>query len=264
MPHIDSFARGRTALVTGASSGIGADLARQLGAAGAHVVLVARTEPALAAVADTVRRRGGTATVVAADLEPRDAPAALAARLAADGLEIDVLVNNAGFGIQGSFLEASVEDAEGMVGLNVAALTSLTRRLVPAMVARGHGGVLNVASVAAFVPAPRFAVYAATKAYVLSFTDALSAELRGTGVHVTCLCPGTVRTGFADRAGMDDAFFAGSLPSEAVARAGLDGLARNARRVVPGLSNKVQTVATRFVPTGLTLRVTDALMRKAG
>ncbi len=239
-------------------------MARQLGAAGAHVVLVARTETALDAVADAIRHSGGTATVVAHDLEPRDAPAALAARLADDGLGVDVLVNNAGFGVQGPFLDASAEDAEGMVGLNVAALTSLTRRLVPAMVARGAGGVLNVASVAAFVPAPRFAVYAATKAYVLSFTDALSAELRGTGVHATCLCPGTVRTGFAERAGMNDAFFAGSLSAETVARAGLDGLARNARRVVPGLSNKVQAAATRFVPTGLTLRVTGLVMKRAG
>ncbi|WP_412063655.1 SDR family NAD(P)-dependent oxidoreductase [Rubrivirga sp. IMCC45206] len=255
---------GRTALVTGASSGIGADMARQLGATGAHVVLVARSENALATVAGEVRAAGGTATVVAADLDPRDAPAALAARLDADGLAVDVLVNNAGFGVQGPFLDASAEQAEGMVGLNVMALTSLTRRLLPGMVGRGRGGVLNVASVAAFVPAPSFAVYAATKSYVLSFSEALWAEMRGTGVHVSCLCPGPVRTGFADRAGMNDAFFNGALPSETVARQGLAGLAANTRRVVPGVGNKVQAIAAKLGPTSLGLAVAGAVMKKAG
>ncbi len=258
------FYRGRTALVTGASSGIGADMARQLGAAGAHVVLIARSEEALAAVADEIRGAGGTATVIAADLEPRDAAAALTARLGAAGVEVDVLINNAGFGAQGPFLDASAEQAEGMVGLNAMALTSLTRRLLPAMVARGRGGVLNVASTAAFVPAPSFAVYAATKAYVLSFSSALRAETRGTGVHVSCLCPGPVRTGFADRAGMDDAFFAGSLPSATVARQGLAGLASNTRRVVPGLSNKVLAVAAKLGPTALGIAVAGSVMKKAG
>ncbi|WP_412067140.1 SDR family NAD(P)-dependent oxidoreductase [Rubrivirga sp. IMCC43871] len=261
---MNDYYPGRTALVTGASSGIGADMARQLGAGGAHVVLVARSADALAAVADEIRGAGGEATVVPADLDPRDAPSALVARLEAEGLEVDVLVNNAGFGVQGPFLDASAEQAEGMVGLNVTALTSLTRRLLPGMVARGRGGVLNVASVAAFVPAPSFAVYAATKSYVLSFSNALWAEMRGTGVHVSCLCPGPVRTGFADRAGMNDAFFAGSLPSESVARQGLAGLASNTRRVVPGLGNKVQAVAAKLGPTALGLVVAGAVMKKAG
>lgn len=258
------FYRGRTALVTGASSGIGADMARQLGAAGAHVVLVARAEGALSTVAGEIGSAGGTATVLAADLEPPDAPAALVDRLTEAGLEVDVLVNNAGFGIQGPFLTATAEQTEGMVGLNVVALTSLTRRLLPGMLERRRGGVLNVASVAAFVPAPRFAVYAATKAYVLSFSEALWAECRGTGVHVSCLCPGPVRTGFADRAGMADAFFSGAVPSDEVARLGLDGLAAGRRRVVPGLINKVQTVAVRFVPTQAVLAATTAIMKRAG
>ena len=260
---MDSFYRGRTALVTGASAGIGADLARQLGAAGARVVLVARRERALAAVAEAVRRAGGEAVVVAADLEPPGAAQALADRLDEIGETVDVLVNNAGFGIQKPLLDTDVDQVDGMVGLNVAALTGLTRRLVPGMVARGRGGVLNVASIAAFTPAPRFAVYAASKAYVLSFTEALWAELRGTPVHVTCLCPGPVRTEFAERAGMADGFFSGALPSSRVAREGLDGLAAGRRRVVPGWSNKVQAAATRFVPPGTLLQVASRVMRRA-
>ena len=260
----DSFYRGRTALVTGASSGIGADMARQLGAAGAHVVLVARSEDALAAVADDVRQRGGQATVLQADLEPDGAAAALVDRLEADGLTVDVLVNNAGFGDQGPFLDAPIEAVDGMVGLNVAALTSLTRRLLPGMVRRAGGGVLNVASTAAFVAAPSFAVYAATKAYVLSLTDALWAEMRGTGVHVSCLCPGPVDTSFADRAGMSAAFFAGAAASEDVARAGLQGLADDERRVIHGAANKVQAVAVKFAPSGVALKVAGAIMKRAG
>lgn len=258
------FYRGRTALVTGASSGIGADMARQLGAAGARVVLVARSEDALAAVAADVETAGGTATVLPADLEPADAPAALVDRLTADGIAVDVLINNAGFGIQGPFLDATAEQVEGMVGLNVTALTSLTRRLLPGMVDRRRGGVLNVASVAGFVPAPRFAVYAATKGYVLSLTDALWSECRGTGVHVSCLCPGPVRTGFADRAGMADTFFSGALASEEVARQGLAGLAADQRRTIPGIANKAQTAAVRFVPSTLVLAATNAIMKRAG
>lgn len=255
------YYRDRTVLVTGASTGIGADMARQLGAAGARVLLVARRPDALAQVADDVRQAGGQAEVLAADLEPAGAASALVDRLPGP---VDVLVNNAGFGIQGPFLDTDPAAVDGMVGLNVGALTSLTRALLPGMVARGRGGVLNVASVAAFLPAPYFAVYAATKAYVLSFSEALAAETRETGVHVSCLCPGPVQTSFADRAGMSEAFFAGALSSERVARAGLDGLAQNRRRVVPGWSNKIQTAATRFVPPGLTLRVSEAVMRRAG
>ena len=256
------YYRGRTALVTGASSGIGADMARQLGAAGARVLLVARREDALAEVAQAIRHAGGTAVVLAADLEPAGAAQALADRLGDE--TVDVLVNNAGFGIQGRFLDADPEAVEGMVGLNVAALTGLTRRLLPGMVHRQRGGVLQVASIAAFVATPRFAVYAATKAYVLSLSEALSQEMKGTGVHVSCLCPGPVRTEFADRAGMADAFFSGAMSSAEVARQGLAGLAENRRRVVPGWSNKIQTAAVRFVPAGPLLAATGLIMKRAG
>ena len=249
--------------MTGASSGIGAATARQLGAAGARVILVARTESALDTVAADVRAAGGEARVVATDLE---APGASQALVDGLGEPVDVLVASAGFGVQGAFAETDPEAARGMVLLNALALTETARLLLPAMVERGRGGVLTVASIAAFVPAPTFAVYAATKAYVLSLTDALHGELRGTGVHATCLCPGPVATGFGARAGMPASFFAGHLSgvmtAEAVARAGLHGLARNRRRVVPGALNRTQTMATRLVPTGVSMRVAAALLRR--
>ena len=262
---LSTFARGRTALVTGASSGIGAELATQLGAAGAHVVLVARSEAALEAVAARIRAGGGTATAVPADLEATDAAEALVASLG-ERRDVDVLVANAGFGVNAPFAETDPAAVRGMVALNVLALTDLTRLLLPGMLARRRGGVLTVASTSAFVPAPTFAVYAATKAYVLSLTDALHAELRGSGVHATCLCPGPVPTAFGDRAGMRASFFSGplsgALPADAVARAGLEALAANRRRVVPGAVNKLLTAATPFVPTGLTMRVARSFLAR--
>ena len=259
-----TFYSDSTVLVTGASRGLGAAFAEHLGTFGARVLLVARSADDLMAVAERVRERGGTTVVLVSDLGTPGAADLLAARLNEHGETVDVLINNAGYGIVGPFLDTSAEDAEGMGMLNAVALTSLTRQLVPGMVERGRGGVLNVGSVASFVPAPRFAIYGATKAYVLSLTDALHVELANTGVHVSCLCPGPVRTGFGDRAGMDDQFFSGAMSAEQVAEAGLSGLARNRRRVVPGWLNKVQAVASSWVPSALTLRVTEAVMTRAG
>lgn len=258
----DVFYRGRTALVTGASGGIGADMARQLGSLGARVILVARSREKLEAVASEVRASGGKAVVMPSDLQAPGAGTQLAEAVANE--TVDVLINNAGFGDQGPFLDTPVEGVSGPVELNATVLTELTRRFLPGMVERRRGGVMNVASIAAYMPLPRFAVYAATKAYVRSFSDALHAEMRGTGVHITCLSPGTVRTGFADRAGMDDRFFSGAMDSPTVARAGLYGLAANKRTVVPGILNKVQALAPRFTPPGLALRITEGVMRRAG
>jgi short-subunit dehydrogenase len=257
---VQDFYRGRTALVTGASDGIGREMARQLSALGARVLLAARREGALEEVA---RGLPGEAAVFAADLQPPGAAGDLADRVAEEGETVDVLINNAGFGEAGPFLEHAGR-AGAMVDLNCRALTELTARFLPGMVARGRGGVLNVASLGAYMPVPRLAVYAATKAFVRSFTEALSWELRGTGVHVTNLSPGPVRTGFADRAGMDEAFFDGALPADEVARQALRGLAADTRRVVPGMLTKLQVFAPRVAPVGLGLALTERSSRKAG
>ena len=257
----DSFFRGQTVLVTGASGGIGAAMARQLGAFGARVILVARSDAALAAVAHGVTSAGGTARVVPADLGVPGASETLVEQIREP---VHVLIANAGFGVHARFAETDPNQVRGMIQLNVLAVTDLARLALPPMLATRGGGILTVASIASFVPAPTFAVYAATKAYVRSFSEALHAELRGSGVHASCLCPGPVPTGFGRRAGVADAFFGsaltGTLSAETVARAGLDGLARDRRLVVPGVSNKVQTVATRFVPTGIAMRVARAVL----
>ena len=253
------YYRGKTVLITGASAGIGREMARQLAPSGARLLLVARSEDALH---DLARSLGTEAAVYAADLQPRDAADALADRLEGAGETVDVLVNNAGFGLAGPFLTHAA-GASGMADLNVTALTQLTVRLLPDMAARGHGGVLNVASLGSFMPLPRMAVYGATKAYVRSFSEALHHEMRGTGVHVSCLCPGPVQTSFGDRSGMNEAYFKGSVPVETVARQGLEGLAQNRRRVVPGLLAKLQAFAPRVSPVGLGLALTERVTRKA-
>lgn len=249
----------KTVLVTGASDGIGREMARQLSASGARVLLVARRESAMNELAAELP---GEAAVFAADLQPPEAARELAERVTASGETVDVLINNAGFGEAGPFVDHA-ERASAMIDLNARALTDLTAAFLPGMVARGHGGVLNVASLGAFMPVPRLAVYAATKAYVRSFTEALRWELRGSGVHVTILAPGPVRTGFADRAGMKDAFFDGAVPVETVARKGLEGLAADKRRVVPGLLTKLQVFAPRIAPVELGLAITDKTSQKA-
>ncbi len=225
----------RLALVTGASSGIGLELARIIAEGGADVVLSARREQRLRDLAtDLEQRYGITAHVLPADLAEPGAAAALAAALERQGLEVDTLVNNAGAGTLAGFLETDPERILGLIRLNVVALTALTRRLAPAMVTRGDGRILQVGSVASFLPGPRMATYYATKAFVLSLSESLAAEFAGTGVSVTALCPGPVLTGFQEAAGIPvrphprRAWLRNLLSTEAdaVARAGYEGMIR--------------------------------------
>ena len=246
------FYAGKTVLVTGASSGIGAALARALAPAGVTLLLTARSEGPLHALAAEVEAAGSRAHVVPCDLAAPGGADALLAALRAGGHRVDVLVANAGFGHAGPFEAASAEVYGEMVRLNVEALTVLTRALVGGM--GPGGGVLHVASTAAFQPLPYLAVYAATKAYVLALSEALHAELRPRGVHVTCLCPGPTTTGFFARAGAAAQLLARRAgPVEPVAHAGLRGLAKGKRRVVVGAANAVGAALAPRLPRVLVL-----------
>jgi hypothetical protein len=252
------------ALVTGASSGIGIAIARELVQSGHDLVLAARRVAPMESLAAELRACGAAVTVIGADLSQPGAAAALTGDVAARGLAIDVLINNAGLGGAGRFDRQDETRVSEMLQVNIVALTELTRLLLPAMVARGRGRIMLVASVAAFQPGPRMAVYFASKAYVLSFGEALAYELRRTGVTVTTLCPGATATEFFAVAGADKSVMAQKfrrmMPADIVARMGCTGLAAGRHVVVAGVMNRIMTWAGRFTPHWLTLPVTDKLM----
>ena len=255
-----------TVLITGASGGIGAELARVFAKSGSALVLTARSVDKLEALARELRAKQGVAVrVVAADLAVADGPRRLLERLAQEGVQVDVLVNNAGYGGFGAFAETAWADKAGMLQLNVVSLTELTQRLLPGMVARKRGGVLNVASTAAFQAGPLTAVYSASKAYVLSFSEALAEEVRASGVTITALCPGATVTGFATRAAMDGSklFQGRGLPDAAsVAQAGYDGFRRGAAVVIPGLQNKFLAQSIRFMPRRWVTRIVRRMQER--
>jgi len=254
----------QTALITGASSGIGRALAQQFAAHGYDVVLVARNAAALedvgrglpASPSGPDKRRPAVHTI-AADLAKTGSAVALVEQLRQGGIQIDVLVNNAGFGLQGEFAELPADQQIEMIQLNVVTLTELTRLLLPGMLQRRTGGVLNVASTAAFQPGPLMSVYYATKAFVLSFTEGIAEEVAGTGVKVTCLCPGPTETAFMDRAGMrgTNLFKGGTMSVEPVAREGFDGWNSGKVVVIPGFANRRGTLVVRLSPRALVRRV---------
>lgn len=254
------------ALVTGASSGIGTDLAREFARDGHDLILVARNEAALTALAAEVSAEHGvTATVIAADLADPAAPRRLFDDVTARGLSVDVLVNNAGFGDGSRFAEASREKTLGMIQVNVTALTDLMHAFLPGMVSRGKGRVLNVASTAAFQPGPGMSVYCATKAYVLSLSEGVAEELKGTGVTITTLCPGPTRTNFMDVADVaDNALFSkGLVPvmtAAQVARIGFRAAKRGQVIVIAGLLNQIGAFTPRLAPRSLTRKLTGRLL----
>jgi uncharacterized protein len=258
---------GSTCLVTGASSGIGTEFARQLAARGYGLFLVARREDRLRDLAAELERGHGVRVDVAnCDLGEPVQRDTLANRVGELGLTIEVLVNNAGFSTVGD-VHRNPERQVAMVRVNCEALVALTAAFLPDMVARSQGGVINVASTAAFQPMPAQAVYAATKAFVLSFTEALSAELKGTGVTATALCPGPVATEFVEAAGfkkgIDDlgpSFIWSS--AEEVAKAGIDGAEKGKRVVVPGLGNRVTTIAGHYSPRAFVLGPFSRMYRR--
>jgi len=248
---------GRTCVITGASSGIGADLARLLAARGLGVTLVARRADRLATLAGDLRDRHGVrAEVLAADLTDEAARGALPGRLEELGLTVGVLVNNAGLSTVGPVARADRQAELAMIRTDVEAVVDLCTMFVPGLVRAGQGAVLNVASTAAFQPLPGQAGYGAAKAFVLSYSHALGGELRGTGVSVTALCPGPVRTEFFDAAGIAPESLS-ALPgfvwstSEAVARAAVAGMAAGRPLVIPGLANKVSAMGGHLTPRPL-------------
>lgn len=254
----------RVTLITGASAGIGAELARVFAANGHRLALTARRVDRLEALAKEIAAKGGqTPIVIACDLQAEDAGGRIEAALAAAGVEIDHLVNNAGFGVFGDAIERDRAEQIGIVDVNVRALTDLTLRFADQLI-RNRGGLLNVGSVAGFLPGPGMAVYYASKAYVISFTEALRAELGPKGVRVTVLCPGPVPTEFQGRAGVGDGHDTALLNVSAaqVAQEAYRGLMANKRAVLPGLGIKMVPFALRFFPRGFILAATSRFQRQ--
>ena len=259
-----------TVLVTGASSGIGEALARLAAADGHALVLVARSADKLTALADELAAQHGVPVkVLPADLGQPGAATALAAALRRRRLTIDVLVNNAGVLENGPFVKTAPARHQALIDLNISALTGLLAELLPGMVRRGHGRVLNVASIAAFQPVPTLATYAATKAYVLSLTESLSEELQGSGVSITALCPGITATGMLSGAAAANPQLA-RLPRfvvgdvDRVAREGWRACQRGQAIVVPGVANLAATLGARATPKWLLRKVSGAITRRMG
>ncbi|WP_437206815.1 SDR family NAD(P)-dependent oxidoreductase [Planctomicrobium sp. SH664] len=245
-------------LITGASAGIGLELARRFAVDGSELILVARREERLRELAEELQQKYQTqSTVICLDLSEPSAPARLFEMIQASGKQVDVLVNNAGFGQSGNFFDISLERQVQMVQLNVSALMQLSHLFVKGMIDRRRGTILNLGSTAAFQPGPSNTVYFATKAFVLSFSEALAEELEGTGVTVTCLCPGPTKTEFADAAGMSESlvFKLNTMQLADVVETGYRGMRRRKRIVMPGLLNRLLCFSLRLTPRCLVTRL---------
>jgi short-subunit dehydrogenase len=249
----------RTALITGASGGIGLELAKVIASNGYDVVLVARRMEALEAAAGFIEGKYGVrAIVIPADLRNVDAPDEIRDTVATESIEIGILVNNAGFGLGGEFLETDLKRELEMIQVNVAAVTQLTKLFAAGMVKRRWGRIMNIASTAAFQPGPLMAVYYATKAYVLSFSQAVAEELRNTGVMVTALCPGATATDFAETAQVGNSRLftrLGVASPDAVARYGYKAMMRGERVAIPNLRDKIMVQSERFAPRSLVTKL---------
>jgi hypothetical protein len=253
-------------LITGASAGIGLELARVFASHNHDLVLVARNEASLRSLADELRTTYGIdAVVLPADLSKPEAPALIHDFCAQHKLDVDILVNNAGFGDYGAFHELDRQRQLDMIAVNITSLADLTHRFLPGMVARGSGKIMNVASTAAFQPGPFMSVYYATKAFVLHFSEAISVELEGTGVSVTALCPGATHSEFQERANLNGSrlFDGRKLPSSKdVAIYGYDATMRGKRVAIHGILNAVLANSVRFSPRGVVLRIARFIQSK--
>ena len=250
---LDSAQSRQLALITGASSGIGLDLAKLM-APSFDLIITARNQDDLEKIERELEAaHSNHVHVIPADLTKPDAPQQLFAEIERRGLPVDILINNAGFGSYGAFAESDPRTSLDMIEVNITALTALTRLVLPGMVQRKRGKIMNVASTAGFQPGPLMAVYYATKAYVIMFSEAIANELKGSGVTVTCLCPGATATKFAGRANMEESrlFKMGAMKSKDVAIAGYTGMMAGKGLVIPGFLNKTVAMSVRFSPRKL-------------
>lgn len=253
--------RGTTTLITGASTGIGRAFAERIAADGGDLVLVARSGDALSTLAGELTARHGIRAIpLAHDLDATDAAERLAQRLHAEALQIDAVVNNAGLGIHGDLPTQALAQVTAQTTVNVTTLTALTAVLLPGMIERRRGAIVNVASTAAFQPLPHMAVYGATKAYVLSFSRALWRETRGTGVDVVAVCPGATATDFFATAG-DDASVGPRRTPQGVVDSALSGLRRGRPTVIDGAANALSSRVAAVLPERLVLRIAERAMR---
>ncbi|OOE13039.1 SDR family NAD(P)-dependent oxidoreductase [Fictibacillus arsenicus] len=255
----------KTVLITGASSGIGLEFASLFAKDGYHLVLNARNESRLQEIANELKSKYGVkVTVAAKDLSNPNSADELTSELASAGMEVDVLINNAGFAAYGSFNETSWKEEKDMIQVNIMALTALTKQLLPGMIKRNSGKILNVASIAAFQPGPLMAVYYATKAYVLSFSEAVNYELRNTNVSVTALCPGATATNFEKRANLESSrlFQSGAMDARDVALEGYKALKEKKSLEIPGLKNKALANLVRFLPRKSVLKIVHYVQDK--
>lgn len=247
----------KTVLVTGASNGIGYDLSSVFAENGYNVVLVARTKEKLLALANQAQRMFGvSARIIVKDLTQPNAAEEVYRELEREGIRVDVLVNNAGYGLLGNFAFTSKRDELGMIQLNIATVAHMTKLFLPSMIKSGKGRILNVASTAGFQPGPLMANYSATKAYVISFSVGLAEEVRENGVMVSVLCPGPTFTGFQERAGIRENPLLKLVmaDSRVVARAGYEGLMAGKVVIIPGFFNRLGSLISRFIPSFLTAR----------
>ncbi|MBN1362989.1 MAG: SDR family oxidoreductase [Sedimentisphaerales bacterium] len=254
--------RKATALVTGASSGIGAELARVHAARGGDLVILARRAERLEALkAELESAYRASVYVLVEDLADPEAPQRIYDEIKSRSIQIDYLMNNAGFGFRGAFHEQDWERNQAMIQVNITALAALTRLFAPEMVARRDGRILNVASMAGFLPGPLQSVYYASKAFVVSFTEALANELAGTGVTITALCPGPVETEFVERAGLENVHgFAKGVSAREVAECGYDAMLKGRTLIVPGLLNAMLIQLLRFAPRKIAARISRRMM----
>jgi uncharacterized protein len=253
-----------TALITGASSGIGLDLARLM-ARNFDLILSARNQPTLEQIArDLQQQHGNLVHVIPADLARPEAPEQIFSEIKRRGVRVDVLVNNAGFGGYGAFADTDLSTELQMIQVNITALTQLTKLVLPGMRERKRGRIMNVASTAGFLPGPLMAVYYATKAYVISFSEAIANELKDSGITVTCLCPGATETGFAKRADMENSrlFKMGSMRSEDVARAGYRAMLQGKTLVITGARNLLMVESLRFSPRKMVTAIARSVQER--